>query len=355
MNAMPLHECKLQQYQLKLLRPPCKFGHDGLKTVRFRCDNNSSTVLEVLKSRGWLQVEGEDESWNLFWCEVTKLRTTLDNRRLEGNQRVPHFRNHYELTRKNLLAKNLKRLRRQCVKEGCREDADMCDCMPVTYELPGEYMMFVEEYRKESDATWIVKPSCGSQGRGIFLFQKLKELTDWRTARSLTEANNKEVLSDWKTQRSHDNIGDQVFSDTHIVQRYIDNPYLIAGRKFDLRIYVLITSFSPLKAWIGREGFARLSNEQFSLSDLSDSRVHLTNSSIQLRSDSGGQGCKWSLRSLREFLTARHGATTVETLVQDIARVVLTSLRCVQNVIIQDRHCFELYGYDVLLDCNLKP
>nr|CAD7414778.1 unnamed protein product [Timema poppensis] len=106
----------------------------------------------------------------------------------------------------------------------------------------GEYMMFVEEYRKESDATWIVKPSCGSQGRGIFLFQKLKELTDWRTARSLTEANNKEVLSDWKTQRSHDNIGDQVPPDTHIVQRYIDNPYLIAGRKFDLRIYVLITS-----------------------------------------------------------------------------------------------------------------
>nr|CAD7408746.1 unnamed protein product [Timema cristinae] len=97
--------------RLELLRPPCKFGHDGLKTVRFRCDNNSSTVLEVLKSRGWLQVEGEDESWNLFWCEVTKLRTTLDNRRLEGNQRVPHFRNHYELTRKNLLAKNLKRLR----------------------------------------------------------------------------------------------------------------------------------------------------------------------------------------------------------------------------------------------------
>nr|CAD7262635.1 unnamed protein product [Timema shepardi] len=221
--------------------------------------------------------------------------------------------------------------------------------------MKGEYMMFVEEYRKESDATWIVKPSCGSQGRGIFLFQKLKELMDWRTARSLTEANNKEVLSDWKTQRSHDNIGDQVPPDTHIVQRYIDNPYLIAGRKFDLRIYVLITSFSPLKAWIGREGFARLSNEQFSLSDLSDSRVHLTNSSIQLRSDSGGQGCKWSLRRLREFLTARHGATTVETLVQAIARVVLTSLRCVQNVIIQDRHCFELYGYDVLLDCNLKP
>ena len=61
------------------------------------------------------------------------------------------------------------------------------------------------------------------------------------------------------------------------------------------------------------------------------------------------------MRQLREFLTARHGAHKVEDLIQRIAEVVLVSLQSVGNVIIHNRQCFELYGYDILLDTNLKP
>lgn len=114
---------------------------------------------------------------------------------------------------------------------------------------------------------------------------------------------------------------------------------MCAGRKFDLRIYVLVTSFQPLKVWLAREGFARLSSEQFSLERIDDSRVHLTNMSIQLRPSSKsvsgserrdhpeeekdepslGLGRKWALKCLREYLTVRHGAETVDDLFKSIA------------------------------------
>lgn len=101
--------------------------------------------------------------------------------------------------------------------------------------------------------------------------------------------------------------------------------FYVSGRKFDLRIYTLVTSFHPLKAWLAREGFARLSSELFDLDNIDDSRVHLTNMAIQLKihgdekKNHSKKGYKWALIKVREYLTARHGPKEVEILFQRIA------------------------------------
>ena len=57
---------------------------------------------------------------------------------------------------------------------------------------------------------------------------------------------------------------------------------MVGSKKFDLRIYVLVTSYRPLKVWLSSLGFARFCNEKYSadVAELDNMMVHLTNVAI---------------------------------------------------------------------------
>ena len=55
---------------------------------------------------------------------------------------------------------------------------------------------------------------------------------------------------------------------------------LIDGHKFDLRIYVALTSINPLRLYVYDEGLARFASEAYDTSDLKNIFSHLTNYSI---------------------------------------------------------------------------
>lgn len=125
--------------------------------------------------------------------------------------------------------------------------------------------MFVEEYRKNPQTTWIMKPCGKSQGAGIFLINKLSKLKKWsREARSNV-------------------FNPQIGKESYVISRYITNPLLIGGKKFDLRLYVLVTSFRPLKAYLFKLGFCRFCTVKYdtSVTELDNMYVHLTNVSVQ--------------------------------------------------------------------------
>ncbi|XP_067302757.1 probable tubulin polyglutamylase TTLL9 isoform X1 [Pseudorasbora parva] len=312
---------------------------EGRSCIRYRC-GLTNTIQDVLIQRpGWVEVK-DDGDWDFNWCDVGWLRENFDHSYMEEHVRICHFRNHYELTRKNLMVKNLKRYRKNLERESGRLEAAKCDFFPRTFELPSEYHIFVEEFKRSPGSTWIMKPVARSQGKGIFLFRKLKDIIDWRKDGTRSEEQK-----------------DEAQVESYVAQRYIENPYLIAGRKFDLRVYVLVTSYIPLKAWLYRDGFARFSNTRFSLNSIDDQYVHLTNVAVQKTAPDYDpeKGCKWQMQQLRRYLTAKHGFETVQTLFKEIDNIFIRSLLSVQKTIINDKHCFELYGYDILLDQDLKP
>lgn len=66
-----------------------------------------------------------------------------------------------------------------------------------------------------------------------------------------------------------------------IVSRYIQNPLLINDRKFDLRIYVLVTSYEPLRIYVYNEGLTRFAAEVYPSGEHPENTyAHLTNYSL---------------------------------------------------------------------------
>ncbi|KAL5007155.1 hypothetical protein ScPMuIL_015961 [Solemya velum] len=206
--------------------------------------------------------------------------------------------------------------------------------------LPADYNLFVEEFRKNPNTTWIMKPCGKARGVGIFLVNKLSQLKKWSR--------------DSKTN----NFTPPTSKDTYVISKYIDNPLLIGGKKFDLRIYVLLTSFRPLKCYIYRHGFCRFCTVKYNanVNELDNMFVHLTNVSIQKTGDdyNAVHGGKWTIQNLRLYLESTRGKEVPSVY---FARVWLTvhSLKAVSGVVSNDRHCFECYGYDIIIDDNLKP
>ena len=66
-------------------------------------------------------------------------------------------------------------------------------------------------------------------GRGIFLINRLSQIKKWS--------------KDSKTPQRN-----------YVISKYLDAPLLIGGKKFDLRLYVLVTSYRPLKVYISTQG-----------------------------------------------------------------------------------------------------
>ncbi len=203
-------------------------------------------VGEACRSLGW-KITAHEDRWIIRWVDRYCLGQTLRDMRLNRPQRINHFPAICEIAFKCRLANNLNKMRQRL--------PDDYAFYPQTWVLPEEFGVLDRTIAENPNRTYIVKPNNGSQGQGIFF-----------------------------TRRA----GDIPKEGKFVAQRYLNKPLLIDKLKFDLRIYVLITSVFPLRIFVAREGLARFCTEPYegiNKQNRGNQFKHLTNYAINKKND----------------------------------------------------------------------
>ncbi|XXQ39114.1 Tubulin--tyrosine ligase-like protein 5 [Plasmodiophora brassicae] len=302
-------------------------------TLQYRMNGDNRILRALLHQAGFTRTY-RGHQWDLHWTGRAVVRNEV-YRHLRAGQKISRFPNVEQLTRKDSLFMNIARMQR------LHAAGNPFCFIPETFLLPMDADKLDRAYHSLANRSslWIVKPHAASQGRGIFVTRQLTDIP----------------------HNAH-----------LIVSRYIAHPYLINGRKFDIRLYVAVTSFDPLRIYVHEEGLLRFATEPYDISgkSLDNPFVHLTNYSINKNSaafirnhdandDDGGH--KWSLTALRRHLRAR--GLNDRSVFNDIHQIILKTIVSIEDQVNAAVHknvgardsCFCLLGFDVLLDATLRP
>ena len=175
---------------------------------------------------------------------------------------------------------------------------------------------------------WVLKPSTLSRGRGIQCVNNLKSVFDCL---------------------NQENINGLV------IQKYIENPLLIYGKKFDIRQWVLLTSLRPLTIWLWDDPYLRFSAEEYNIDNFSNIYSHLTNNCIakyskKYNSNNKIEGDMWDVPQFRNYLVETLKKDTWPKIKEQILNIVLCSFDSVKNEIKYRENSFELFGFDIMFD-----
>ena len=175
------------------------------------------------------------------------------------------FQNYYNALEQKI--KNSQQQIKRAIKQYYEEKKDGKKHKVITDDYDDEVDTDDEEainqikrkYRAPQNA-WIVKPGENTnRGTGITVVKTLRDV---------------QAIIGRSTGRHNDR--------TFIIQKYIDYPLLVHKRKFDFRCFGMCTSINgSLKGYCYQDGYVRTSCREYTLDDVTDQYIHLTNDAIQ--------------------------------------------------------------------------
>ncbi|XP_028940469.1 protein polyglycylase TTLL10, partial [Antrostomus carolinensis] len=215
-------------------------------------------------------------------------------------------------------------------------------------DLKDERNAFFQLCKEEQ--IWICKPSYSNQGRGIFLLKNPAAVNTLQAQLHSTE----EYLLNKKVSYK--------VPQARIVQRYIHQPLLLEGKKFDVRSYLLIACTAPYVLFFA-QGYVRLTCANYDAAS-DDLTVHLTNQYIQKKNSLYSQlkdETVWRMEHFNSYVNQKFRKTnglpkdwvfTVFT--QRMQQIMLQCFLAAKHKLDRKLGYFDLIGCDFLIDENFK-
>lgn len=263
---------------------------------------------------------------------------------------INHLENIKGICTKTGLLRSLRKFYKQAAPVSC--GYSVYDSTPTSFIVladcgDAEYQGFLQRYheiargnfRNErlpskhcANNVWLVKPAAENQGRGIAIFK-----------------NDLQGMKRFLASKAP-NI-------PWVIQKYIERPLLYCGRKFDIRMWAVITWKRELYYY--RHGYVRTSSDTYSL-DNNLSSVHLTNNCLQKYKDKYGcfeEGNTLSLEVLEKYMAEQYPGFNLDKHVFPRVRdLMIDTFLSVKNELNpgERRNCFELLGFDFMIDEDLR-
>ena len=144
-----------------------------------------------------------------------------------------------------------------------------------------------------------------------------------------------------------------------ILQKYIEQPLLYNKRKFDIRIWVLITN--NLELYVFKEGHLKATSINYDI-ESKNCYVHLTNYSVQKYNENFSKfeyGNEISFDQFEENLKTDYNLDLKvrDVIMNKIKNIIKITFNAVKDKINDNnkKGCFEIFGYDFMLDKDLNP
>ena len=142
-----------------------------------------------------------------------------------------------------------------------------------------------------------------------------------------------------------------------IIQKYLDNPLLYKNRKFDIRCFVLLDSNFNL--YFCKEGHLKGCSELYNLNN-SNKYIHITNYSLQKNSNNFELyeiGNEMSYKDFKNFLINENiSLKKFDYMINQMKILIKISFQSVAKKLLKEKQvlCFEIFGYDFILDNDFK-